>query len=118
MLSLVASGEERYSLGIPKGMKQILEERGINTATLSADDMHTILVQHDDFKNEKQRVISYLERKGHTALFLPKFHPELNPIEQVWGQAKRYSKCHCNYTHKSLRKVIDPALDFVTLDNI
>ena len=107
-----------YSLGIPKGMKQILEERGINTATLNIDDMRTILAQHEDFKNEKPRVISFLESKGHIALFLPKFHPELNPIERVWGQAKRYSKCHCNYTLKSLRKVIDPALDFVTLDNI
>jgi transposase len=23
-------------------------------------------------------------------LFLPKFHPELNPIEQCWGRAKWY----------------------------
>ncbi len=33
----------------------------------------------------------FLEDKGHTAYFLPKFHCELNPIERVWGQAKRYS---------------------------
>ena len=46
-------------------------------------------------KNEKPKVISFLQNKGYTALFLPKFHPELNPIERVWGQAKRYSKSHC-----------------------
>ena len=103
------------SLGIPKGMKQVLEERGINTGTLNGKQ---ILKNHDEFRNEKPRVISYLQSKGHTALFLPKFHPGLNPIERVWGQAKHYSKAHCNYLLLSLRKVIQPAVDFVTLDNI
>ena len=84
-----------YSLGVPKGMKQILEERGIRTDSLKAEDMRKILSNH---KNEKPRVISYLESKGYRALFLPKFYPELNPIERVWGQAKRYSKAHCNYS--------------------
>ena len=73
---------------------------------------------HDDFKNEKLRTVNYLEEKGHTALFLPKFHPELNPIERVWGQAKRYSKAHCNYMLPSLRKVNLPALDSISLELI
>lgn len=107
-----------FSLGIPKGIRQVLEEQGINTSTLNAKQMREILRNHDDFKNEKPRVISYLESKGHTVLFLPKFHPELNPIERVWGQATRYSKAHCNYSLLSLCKVIHPALDSVTLENI
>ena len=105
-----------FSIGVPKGMKKVLEERGINTDTLNGDQMRVILSNHDDFKNEKPRVIRFLEEKGHTALFLPKFHPELNPIERVWGQAKRYSKAHCNYSLPSLRKVIHPALDSVSLE--
>lgn len=80
--------------------------------------MRAILSEHEDFKNAKPRVIKFMESKGYTALFLPKFHPELNPIEWVWGQAKRYSKAHCNYSLPSLRKVLNPALDSVTLDNI
>ena len=49
---------------------------------------------------------------------IPKFHCELNPIERVWAQAKRYAKAHCKYNIQSLRNVIIPSLDVVTLDNI
>ena len=52
-----------FALGVPKGMKLILEERGINTTKLVADDMRKILSQHEDFKNEKPRIITYLKSK-------------------------------------------------------
>ena len=55
-----------------------LEERGINTETLRKEDMQSILRNHDDFRNEKPRIIHFLEQKGHKAFFLPKFHPEIN----------------------------------------
>ena len=107
-----------YALGIPKGMRVVLEERGINTRTLVGDQMREILAQHDDFKNEKSRVEHFLDAKGHTVLFLPKFHPELNPIERVWAQSKRYTKAYCKYNLPSLRKNIPLALDSVSVDNI
>lgn len=50
--------------------------------------------------------------------FIPKFHCELNPIECVWGQAKRYTGSHTNFTLTGLRRIIETALDSVTLDNI
>ena len=84
--------------GTPKGMKLVLEERGINTATLIGPQMQVILQNHEDFKNEKPRVITFLENQGHTGLFLPKFHPEINPIERVWAQSKRYTKTYCKYS--------------------
>ena len=49
---------------------------------------------------------------------LPKFHCELNPIERVWAEAKRYSKAYCKYSSKNLRNVIPPALDSVTLESM
>ena len=72
-----------FALGIPKGLCRILEERGINTSSLTGPQMKKFLSNHEDFKNEKPKVITYLSQRGHTALFLPKFHPELNPIERV-----------------------------------
>ena len=42
--------------GVPKGMKRVLQERGINTATMVADDMRTVLANHDDFRTEKTLV--------------------------------------------------------------
>jgi transposase len=70
-----------------------------------------------DFKNETSLVEHYLVEKGHIAIFLPKFHPELNPIERVWAQLKRYTKGHCKYSIQSLRKNIPDAYDTVTLEN-
>ena len=43
----------RQGAGVPKGMKRILEERGINTQTHKGDDMRVILANHDDFRDEK-----------------------------------------------------------------
>ena len=103
--------------GILKGMKAILEERGINTSRMKADDMRTVLSFHDDFVNEKTIVEHFITDKSHTCLFLPKFHCELNPIERVWGQAKVYSRAHTNFTLVGLRAIINPsALNSVSTD--
>ena len=49
---------------------------------------------------------------------LPKFHCELNPIERVWAQSKRYTKAYCKYNIQSLRNNIILALDTVTIDHM
>ena len=104
--------------GSAKGLKTILAERGINTARMKADDMRIVLSNHDDFKHEKTNVEHYVESRGHIALFLPKFHCELNPIERVWGQSKRYCRAYTNFTLVKLRQIINPGLDSVTVDLI
>ena len=60
----------------------------------------------------------YLESKGHKALYLPKFHPELNPIERILAQSKRYTKAYCKYTLPLLRSTMLLGLDSVTVENI
>lgn len=108
-----------YSLGVPKGMRAVLEERGINTQNMNADKLREVLGSHPDFKNEKSTIERFLgEEKRHVVYMLPKFHCELNPIERVWAQAKRYSKAYCNYSIVSLRKTIGPALESVSHDSI
>ena len=104
--------------GTPKGMKLILEERGINTSGMKKEDMQAVLASHSDFKREKSRIETLLIKHGHIPIFLPKYHPELNPIEQVWAQLKRYTKGHCNYSLPSLRKNIPLAYDTVSAENI
>lgn len=54
--------------GVPKGMKLILEERGINTSTMVADDMRIVLSNHEDFRNEKTIVEKYCEKCEVTAI--------------------------------------------------
>ena len=104
------------SAGVPKGMKRILEERGINTQTLKGDDMRVILANHEDFRDEKTVVENFFLSKCHKVHFIPKFHCEMNPIERVWGQAKQYTRAHTNFTIPGLRNIIEPGLDSVSVD--
>ena len=99
--------KERDGKKVAKGMKMVLEERGISTAAKTGD-----------FRDEKSMIERMLTERGHVPCFLPKFHPELNPIERVWAQLKRFTKAHCKYSIQSLRKNIPLAYDSVTLDNI
>ena len=99
-------------------MKIVLEERGISTAGKNAQWMRNELARHPDFKNEMNMIQRFLVQKGHVCVFLPKFHPELNPIERVWAQLKRYTKGHCKYALPSLRKNIPLSYDTVSLENI
>ncbi len=104
--------------GVPKGMKQVLSERGINTERMLADDMRIVLAHHEDFRKEKSLVEHFLTARGHQVFFIPKFHCELNPIERVWGQAKVYSRKYTTFTLARLCNIIRPALDSVSLDLI
>ena len=104
--------------GQAKGLRTILAERGINTVLMKADNMRTVLSNHDDFRTEKTAVQNYIEKRGHKAFFFPKFHCELNPIERVWGQSKRYCRTYTNFTLVKLRQILNPALDSVTTDLI
>ena len=60
--------------GEAKGVRSVLTERGINCVTLKKDDMITILSQHDNFRDEKTIIESYLLSKGHSVMFFHKFH--------------------------------------------
>ena len=96
----------------------VLEERGVNTHKLVKEQMIEILSSHDDFRNEKNKVQRLLVRFEQQAMFIPKFHPELNPIERVWGRAKVYARNHCNYSFAGLQSTVTPALESVSLDAI
>lgn len=56
-----------YALGVPKGMRVILQERGVNTSRMVGDqmrEMREILAEMDDFKNEKSLIEHYLTERG------------------------------------------------------
>ncbi len=105
-------------LKIAKGMKMVLEERGVSTEGKNKEWMKSTLSQHIDFRYERCEIEKILLREGHIPTFLPKFHPELNPIERVWAQMKRYTRAHCKYSIQSLRVNIPQAIESITKDNI
>ena len=92
-------------LGHFKGMAVILEERGFDIRGLRAqckvsfancDDpsstgqccCHRILYNEPDFAQQKGSLQELIENEGHICDFYPKFHPELNFIEQYLGGRK------------------------------
>ena len=74
--------------------------------------MARLLSQQDDFAN--QTLEELIRKAGHECIFLPKFHCELNPIEQCWGYAKRkYQILPPSPTEADLEKNVVQVLDNV-----
>lgn len=110
--SLYFADDHPTSPGLFKGMVQILAERGWssdqftrrgdgyklaecprfkcdNTSGDSTCCTRRILFNQPDFANVPSLLETAMQARGIRVLFLPKFHCELNPIEQCWGYAKR-----------------------------
>ena len=122
-------------MGVPKGLKTVLQERGLwkrglrvqcrkpgtekllKTCLLRGSQTccaRAIMASQPDFQAQKCRLQEEVERAGHLVLFYPKFHCELNPIEYFWGATKRYTRNNCLYSIKGLRQTIPDALDSVS----
>ena len=81
--------------GQPKGLQQVLEERGFNAQKLQVkcspicpwenEDccMARLLSKQDDFTNQPSMLEALIKDAGHECIFPPKFHCELNPIEMA-----------------------------------
>ena len=59
--------------GTPKGMKVVLEERGINTSSLIGPQMQVILANHDDFRSESPKSSRFWKITGILVCFSPNF---------------------------------------------
>ena len=103
---------------IPRGLIEILTERGCYRPKMKVDEMRAIIASHPDFKNEKNKLEKFLHDRGYSCQFLPKYHCELNPIERCWAQAKRHTRAYCNYNITGLRRNIPEGLDKVSVENI
>ena len=106
-----------FNIGIPKGLIQVLTERGKYHKGIKLAEMCAEIASHTDFK-EKTKNEHFLNDFGHIYIFFPKFHCELNPIERCWAQAKRFTRVKTNYTIQRLRTKVPLALDSVTTENI
>lgn len=102
----------QYPNGVTKGAKTVLEERGLikkNTGRallmrcgvckyvggLYMDDKERtsccavrMLSLQLDFEEQRGLVEEVILARGHRCVFLPAFHPEINPIERYWAFCK------------------------------
>ena len=82
----------------PKGMRQVLIERGLwkdklcmqckSDCTSNLCCVKRILELQPDFKAQRSLVQEVIKELGHICIFLPKFYCELNYIEFFWGAVK------------------------------
>ena len=116
--------------GVFKGMAVILAERGLikeskfryeceafKCAPGQTDCcIHRVLFSQPDFVAVKSRLEEACESRGFRTMFLPKFHCELNFIEQCWGYAKRvYREYPPSTDEDDLKKNLISALESVPL---
>ncbi|CAG8622240.1 19511_t:CDS:2, partial [Cetraspora pellucida] len=117
----------------PKGIKKILEERGLFKEELNLDCLmckkkndsermdcclRKIMASQPDFVIQKSTIVELIEGADHICIFYLKFYCELNFIEMYWGAAKRYARNHCDYTWTGLQEAVPEALNSVDIVTI
>jgi hypothetical protein len=128
--------------GKAKGIQQVLRERGLwrdycaNVSkfrlvcpktqdrpvcdpALNGECCATALLQSQkDFQEQKGWLQEKVEAAGHSVIFYPKFHCELNFIERFWCIAKHYVRENCAYTLDGLRRTIPAAFNSISTATI
>jgi hypothetical protein len=67
---------------------------------------------------QKSALEEVVEARGHQVIFFPKFHCEINSIEQSWGFAKRiYRQFPASSAEADLERNVTAALDAVPLSS-
>ena len=102
----------------PKGMRQVLEERGVNTKKMKAEKMQEVLGEMTDLNTRRQRWKSWLLYEPSCTFLIPKFHCELNPIEACWCHSKRYTQSNSDYTFPGLLATVPVIGDSISIDTI
>jgi hypothetical protein len=80
--------------------------------------LRRILYSQSDFAAQKSALEEVVESRGYQVLFFPKFHCEVNAIEQSWGFAKRiYRQFPASSAEADLERNVTAALDAVPLSS-
>lgn len=115
-----------------KGMKQILVERGKWQQQMRAECegfkcaegatdccARRVLFNETDFIAQQSALQEAFAARGHICDFYPKFHCELNFIEQYWGEAKRtYRMTGATKGTEEMEKNVVTCLDAVPPERI
>jgi transposase len=73
-----------------------------------------ILVMDNLRPHHATQVRELLDQAGIGLLYLPRYSPEFNPIEQAWAKMKERLKARAARTLETLEAELKPALDTIT----
>ena len=85
--------------------------RNVLCPTLRAGD---IVVMDNLLPHKNALPLALIEQAGASALFLPAYSPDLNPIEKMWSKVKQSLRSAAARTRQTLVKAIASALRSVT----
>lgn len=86
---------------------------------LSPDLREGNIVIMDNLSAHKSNEIrEIIESKGAFLVYLPRYSPDLNPIELCWSKLKSYLKKQKARDYESLQVYIREALELISIDNI
>ncbi|THV06141.1 hypothetical protein K435DRAFT_816013 [Dendrothele bispora CBS 962.96] len=75
-----------------------------------------VLYSESDFVKQKSRLEEHCKARGYQVIFFPKYHCELNFIEQCWGYAKRiYHMFPTSSSEEDLERNLIASLNAVPL---
>lgn len=58
-----------------------------------------------------------IESAGAKILYMPPYHPELNPIEEAWSKLKQYLRSAEARNHKLLDRAVAEGADIITMED-
>eukprot|EP00733_Pompholyxophrys_punicea_P000710 Pompholyxophrys_punicea_v1_NODE_243_length_2578_cov_4.304003.p1 type:complete len:731 gc:universal NODE_243_length_2578_cov_4.304003:2318-126(-) len=104
-----------------RGLRAVLQERGLYQPGMVQADMVRVLSECEDFKNQITIVEEVLQTFGklpHRVLWLPKFHAELNCIEMKWAVGKGRARKRCTGKMSTFKAVFQEELRGVNVQEI
>lgn len=123
--------------GVFKGMAIILKERGHSIIGSNGKELRAecagfkcekgarrcccrrMLFNEPDFVAKESLLEAVCKARSFRAIFFPKFHCELNFIEQCWGYSKRiYWQFPASSTEADLEKNVTAALDSIPIESM
>jgi len=63
-----------FNIGMPKGLMQVLSERGKYHRGMKLEEIRAEIASHTDFKEEKTKLEHFLNDLGQACIMLPKFY--------------------------------------------
>lgn len=77
-----------------------------------------IVVMDNLSAHKNSVVVDAIERAGATALFLPPYSPEFNPIERLWAKLKESIRRLPTTTRAAFDAAVATAMDNISIENI
>ena len=113
----------------PKGLRKVLEERGYDLGSgkqkLLKEDMMKLIDEELDFIEDKKIFqslqVSKSINKCSKVILFPKYHCELNMMENIWMDTKNVFNVNQDFkskTDKAMRDKINEIMDGIPIDRI